>query len=87
MENEERTQLDAQHQKDLNGLKKDVARLTSLLKQALRSKSGEGTSPSQHLPLRCHQRLRLPSTYQTWGQVDLRMSPNILRISQLSLYT
>jgi hypothetical protein len=44
MENEERTQLDAQHQKELNGLKEDVARLTSLLEQALRSNSGEGTS-------------------------------------------
>ncbi|KAL9334464.1 hypothetical protein Peur_074603 [Populus x canadensis] len=43
MENEERTQLDAQHQKELNSLKEDVARLTSLLEQALRSKS-EGTS-------------------------------------------
>jgi hypothetical protein len=44
MENEERTQLDAQYQKELNGLKEDVARLTSLLEQTLRSKSGEGTS-------------------------------------------
>jgi len=44
MENKERTQLDAQHQKELNGLKEDVVRLTSLLEQALRSKSGEGTS-------------------------------------------
>jgi len=44
MENEERTQLDAQHQKELNDLKEDVARLTRLLEQALRSKSGEGTS-------------------------------------------
>jgi len=44
MENEERTQLDAQYQKELNGLKEDVARLTSLLEQTLRSNSGEGTS-------------------------------------------
>ena len=44
IENEERTQLDAQHQKELNGLKEEVARLTSLLEQTLRSKSGEGTS-------------------------------------------
>jgi hypothetical protein len=36
--------LEAQHQKELESLKEDVARLTSLLEQALRSKSGEGTS-------------------------------------------
>lgn len=44
MQNKERAQLEAQHQKELESLKKDVARLTSLLEQALRSKSGEGTS-------------------------------------------
>jgi len=31
MENEERTQLEAQHQKEMNSLKEEVARLTSLL--------------------------------------------------------
>jgi len=44
MENEERAQLEAQHQKELESLKKDVAMLTSLLEQALRSKLGEETS-------------------------------------------
>jgi hypothetical protein len=42
--NEEKAQLEAQHRKELDNLKEDVARLTSLLEQALRSKSGEGTS-------------------------------------------
>ena len=44
MENEERTQLEAQHKKEVNNLKEVVARLTSLLEQALRDKSGK-----QHL--------------------------------------
>jgi uncharacterized protein YecE (DUF72 family) len=44
LENKEKAQLDAQHQKELDSLKEDVARLTSLLEQALRSKSGEETS-------------------------------------------
>jgi hypothetical protein len=39
MENEERAQLEAQHQKEMDNLKEDVARLTSLLEQALRDKS------------------------------------------------
>jgi len=44
MENEERNQLEIQHQKELESLKEDVARLTSLLEQALRPRAGEGTS-------------------------------------------
>lgn len=47
MENEERTQLEIQHQKELESLKEDVARLTSLLEQALRPRAGEGTSSQQ----------------------------------------
>jgi hypothetical protein len=43
MENEEKSQLEAQHQKELESLKEEVARLTSLLEQALRSKSGKAT--------------------------------------------
>jgi len=43
MENEERAQLEAQHQKEADNLKKEVARLTSLLEQALRDKSGKAT--------------------------------------------
>jgi len=47
MENEERTQLEAQHQKEVNNLKEVVARLTSLLEQALRDKSGKTTLIAQ----------------------------------------
>ena len=39
MENEERAQLEAQHQKEVDNLKEEVARLTSQLEQALRDKS------------------------------------------------
>jgi hypothetical protein len=47
MENEERTQLEAQHQKEVNNLKEVVARLTSLLEQDLRDKSGKATLIAQ----------------------------------------
>jgi hypothetical protein len=38
MENEEKAQLDAQHQKEIESLREEVVRLTSLLEHALRSK-------------------------------------------------
>ncbi|KAJ6932237.1 hypothetical protein NC651_007835 [Populus alba x Populus x berolinensis] len=44
MENEERAHLEAHYQRELENMKNDIARLTSLLEQALVSKSGEGTS-------------------------------------------
>ena len=47
MENEERAQLEAQHQKEVDNLKKEVARLTSLLEQALRDKSEKATRIAQ----------------------------------------
>jgi len=47
MKNEERAQLEAQHQKELESLKEEVTRLTSLLEQALRSKSGKATLIAQ----------------------------------------
>ena len=43
MENEEKAQLEAQHQKEVDNLKEEVTRLTSLLEQALRDKSGKAT--------------------------------------------
>jgi hypothetical protein len=39
MKNEERAQLEAQHWKELEGLREEVTRLASLLEQALGSKS------------------------------------------------
>ena len=51
MENEERTQLEAQHQKEVDNLKEEVARLTSLLEQALRDKSGKATHIAQPEPM------------------------------------
>ena len=44
MENEERAHLEAYYQRELENMKNDIARLTSLLEQAIVSKSGEGTS-------------------------------------------
>ena len=43
MKNKERAQLEAQHKKDMDNLKEEVARLTSLLEQALRDKSRKAT--------------------------------------------
>ena len=43
MENEERAHLEAHYQRELESMKNDIARLTSLLEQALVSKSGEDT--------------------------------------------
>jgi hypothetical protein len=47
MENKERAQLEAQHKKEVDNLKEEVARLTSLLEQALRDKSGKATLIAQ----------------------------------------
>jgi len=44
MENEERSQPEAQYQRELEGVRNDVPHLTSLLEQMLRAKDGEGTS-------------------------------------------
>jgi hypothetical protein len=41
MKNEERAHLEAQHQKEMDNFKEEVTRLTSLLEQALRDKSGK----------------------------------------------
>jgi len=51
MENEERTQLEAQHQKEVDNLREEVARLTSLLEQALRDKSEKATHIAQPEPM------------------------------------
>jgi membrane-associated HD superfamily phosphohydrolase len=44
IENEERTQPEAQYQRELEGVQNDVAHLTSMLEQILRAKDGEVTS-------------------------------------------
>ena len=43
MKNEERAQLEAQHQKEVDNLKEEVVRLFNLLEQALRDKSRKAT--------------------------------------------
>ncbi|KAJ6878831.1 hypothetical protein NC652_032388 [Populus alba x Populus x berolinensis] len=47
MENKERSQPEAQYQRELEGVRNDVACLTSMLEQMLRVRDGEGTS-TQH---------------------------------------
>jgi len=44
IENEEMTHLESHYQKELESVKNEVARLTNLLEQLLKSKSEEGTS-------------------------------------------
>ena len=44
MENEERSQSESQYQRELEGVRSDVAHLTSMLEQLLRARDGEGTS-------------------------------------------
>jgi hypothetical protein len=51
MENKEKAQLENQHQKEVDNLKEEVARLTSLLEQALGDKSGKATLIAQHEPM------------------------------------
>jgi len=51
MENEEKAQLEAQHQKEMDNLKEEVVRLTSLLEQALRDKSEKATLIGQPEPM------------------------------------
>jgi hypothetical protein len=68
MKNEERAQLEAQHQKEVDNLKEKVARLTSLLEQALRDKSGKATHIAQPEPM-----LVNPFNPQNLGQVGCYM--------------
>jgi hypothetical protein len=42
MENEERSQPEAQYQRELEGVRNDVVHLTSMLEQMLRARDGEG---------------------------------------------
>jgi hypothetical protein len=51
MENEEKAQLEAQHRKEMESLREEVARLTSLLEQALRSKPEEAKFTTQREPM------------------------------------
>ena len=44
MENEGRSQPESQYQRELEGVRNDVAHLTSMLEQLLRARDGEGTS-------------------------------------------
>ena len=54
MEDEEKPQLEAQHQKKVDNLKEEVTRFTSLLEQALRDKSGKATLIAQPEPMLVH---------------------------------
>ena len=43
--------MEAQHQKEVDNLREEVAKLTSLLEQALRDKSGKVTHITQPEPM------------------------------------
>jgi hypothetical protein len=47
MKNEEKVQLKPQHRKEMESLREEVARLTSLFKQTLRSKPEEAKFTAQ----------------------------------------
>jgi len=51
MENEEKAQLEAQHQKEVDNLKEEVTRLTGLLEHALRDKSRKATHIAKPEPM------------------------------------
>ena len=55
--------MEAQHQKEVENLREEVARLTSLLEQALRDKSGKATHIAQPEPM-----LVNPFTPQNLGE-------------------
>jgi hypothetical protein len=57
MEHEERALLESRYQSELESVKNEVSRMTNLLEQLLKAKSGEGTSaqpstgsPVSHIP-------------------------------------
>jgi hypothetical protein len=68
IKNEERAKLEAQHQKEVDNLKEEVARLTSLLEQALRDKSGKATHIAQREPM-----LVNPFNPQNMGQMGCHL--------------
>ena len=51
IENEEKAQLEAQHRKEMENLREEVAKLTSLLEQASRSKPEEAKFTAQPEPM------------------------------------
>ncbi|XP_034898419.1 uncharacterized protein [Populus alba] len=58
MEHEERAHLESRYQSELESLKSEVSRMSNLLEQLLKAKSGEGTSaqpstssPISHIPI------------------------------------
>jgi hypothetical protein len=71
MKNKEKAQLEAQHRKEMESLREEFVRLTSLLEQALRSKPEEAKFISQPEPMlvnpqnlgqvRCLNRLCIPN--------------------------
>jgi hypothetical protein len=70
MENEERAQLEAHYQNEIESIKGEVARLTDLVEQLLISKNGKGIfaqppvkTPSIHVP-GTSQNLRADSTVE-----------------------
>jgi hypothetical protein len=60
--------LEAEHQKEVDNLKEEVARLASLLEQALRDKSRKATLIAQPEPM-----LVNPFNHRIWGQMGCHL--------------
>ena len=73
MENEERAHLEAHYQRELENMKNDIARLTSLLEQALVSKSGEDTSTQ---PVVATPSVSMPAAPFVFTSQNLRANPS-----------
>jgi hypothetical protein len=72
MENEERAHLEAHYQRELESMKNDITRLTSLLEQTLVSKSGEDTSTQ---PAVATPSVSMPAAPFVFTSQNLRANP------------
>jgi|EndMetStandDraft_5_1072996.scaffolds.fasta_scaffold6694300_1 DNA-binding protein H-NS len=67
MENEQKAQLEAHYQNEIESIKGEVARLTNLLEQVLSSKNRKGifAQPPMKTPS-----IHFPGHLKTWGQIQ-----------------
>ena len=73
MENEERAHIEALYQRELENMKNDIARLKSLLEQALVSKSEEDTSTQ---PAVATPSVSMPATLFVFTSQNLGANPS-----------
>ena len=85
MENEERSQPEAQYQRELEGVQNDVANLTSMLEQMLRARDGEGTSTQPDEAPSAAQIHVAP--INTGANTPKKQHPNPTRLIQIPIIT